>query len=144
MLNEIQDVPAKSGVPTIEPKLFTRRPEDDQAAGLVKPVVLEKRWGSETLYHNSYYCMKKIFIRTGQGTSMHFHQDKQETLLLVSGLLRVEYINREGQEMMVDLQPGDALDVLPCFPHKLIALEDAIIIEASTTDHPWDSYRVSK
>jgi len=145
MINRIEDVPNKAPEPVVNPAFMTLGPEPGSpSSGIVIPGLVEKRWGHEKLYANGDYCLKQLFIREGQCTSMHFHKDKTETLLVISGSLRVDYKNREGDDLQVDLEPGEAMQICPGFMHRLVATSDVIIVEGSTRDHPWDSFRVTR
>lgn len=115
----------------------------DRSSGIAIPQLVKKRWGGELIYKNDQYCMKMLFINPGKQTSMHFHVQKEETLLVVSGVLTVQFITRDGTPGKAVLQPGEALTVAPGFPHQLIALNSQVIlVEASTFDHATDSVRV--
>lgn len=114
-----------------------------RASGVAIPQMVTKRWGGELIYKNDLYCMKMLIINPNQQTSMHFHVLKEETLLVVSGILTVEFIARDGTEGKYTLKPGEALTVAPGFPHQLIAgATQVVLVEASTTDHATDSVRV--
>jgi len=113
-------------------------------AGLAMPKRVDKRWGWEDIYINdAMYCMKRLYIKAGCETSMHFHVIKHETLLVSSGTLTLSYKDGRGGDHTVLLPEGEAFVVPPGLQHKLIATEtDVMLVEASTTDHQEDSVRV--
>jgi mannose-6-phosphate isomerase-like protein (cupin superfamily) len=113
-------------------------------AGLAIPQRVEKRWGWEDIYINwREYCMKRLYIKAGHDTSMHFHVDKHETLLVVEGVLTLSYKDGKGGDHRVLIPRGEAFVVPPGFQHKLIATTtDVTLIEASTMDDTEDSIRV--
>jgi mannose-6-phosphate isomerase-like protein (cupin superfamily) len=87
--------------------------------------------------------MKRLFIKSGESSSMHFHIYKHETLLVTEGVLTLQYKDGRGGDHQVLIPQGEAFVVPPGFQHKLIATDfDVQLIEASTQDHPEDSVRV--
>lgn len=114
-----------------------------RSSGVAIPQLVSKRWGGELIYKNDAYCMKMLIINPHQQTSMHLHVQKEETLLVVSGTLTIEFIARDGTKGKYTLNPGNAMTVAPGFPHQLIAGDSQVIlVEASTFDHATDSVRV--
>ena len=112
-------------------------------SGIPKPQIVDKRWGGELIYVNEDYCMKLLLIEAGKKTSMHFHVQKAETLMVIEGVLQIDYITKEGENKTVHLSKYNAFTVNPGLPHQLIALDkDVLLVEASTYDQPEDSVRV--
>ena len=112
-------------------------------SGLAMPKRVDKRWGWEDIYINDAYCMKRLYIKAGCETSMHFHVLKHETLLVSSGTLTLSYKDGRGGDHTVLLPEGEAFVVPAGLQHKLIATDtDVMLVEASTTDHDMDSVRV--
>lgn len=108
------------------------------------PEIVTKRWGSEEIYINHHYCMKRITINAFCKTSMHFHIEKHETIYVQQGLLKLSYRDSEARTHVVVLSPGDAIVIPPGFQHQLEALDErTVLIEASTFDQKEDSVRVS-
>jgi len=109
---------------------------------------VDKPWGYEIWMANNEandYCGKILFIKKGFESSLHFHYEKAETLYVQSGLLKVKLIDtQKGEEHEGVIKEGQSLEVNPPLPHKLIALEDTIIIESSTFHKDSDSYRISR
>ncbi len=112
---------------------------------------VDKPWGYEIWMANNEsndycgYCGKILFIKKGFESSLHFHYEKTETLYVQSGLLKVKLIDtQKGEEHEGVIKEGQSLEVNPPLPHKLIALEDTIIIESSTFHKDSDSYRISR
>lgn len=114
-----------------------------EPAGLAMAELVGKRWGQEIIYINGSYCMKRIEIKEGHATSMHFHVHKHETLLVTEGVLTLRYKDGRGNDRLLDIKPGEAFVVPPGFQHKLCAdTSDVVLIEASTYDDKEDSIRV--
>lgn len=108
--------------------------------------VHEKSWGREYWAENCpEYCGKVLeFDRAHSGTSMHYHVDKLETMLVAQGHLQVDLIDTDdGSEYHVDLLEGDRMQIPRAQPHRLTAREDdTVVVEFSTFHADSDSYRV--
>ena len=113
-----------------------------------KPKKVEKPWGYEIWLANNSdynYCGKILHINEGHSSSMHFHGNKHETFYILSGGLRVDYINTENAVLQsVVLGEGDTLEIDILQPHKLIPLGNSgvDIIEVSTLHEDEDSKRI--
>jgi mannose-6-phosphate isomerase-like protein (cupin superfamily) len=116
----------------------------DRLAGQVQPWETFKRWGKEETYFNNEYCLKVITINPSESTSMHFHIEKHESLLVIKGKLTLKYNDGKGGVGEDILEPGDAFIIPPGFQHRLCAgSTGVVIVEASTYDNRKDSIRVS-
>jgi len=103
-----------------------------------------KGWGEEQWIHNDpLYCGKKLLLKKGKRSSLHFHVQKTETFYVQTGKVRMELI-RQGARETVDLGPGDTLEITPGLVHRFTGVEDAEIFEFSTQHFEEDSYRVEK
>jgi mannose-6-phosphate isomerase len=94
---------------------------------------VDKPWGYELLYASTdRYSGKVIFIRAGEQLSLQFHREKDETIYVQSG--RVEFeIGDPGKPVDTEVVgPGRAFHLPPGTVHRLRALEDTVILEAST------------
>lgn len=147
-LEDIQDL----NIPLTKPELSEQFPSvvasalvNTMPAGCSSPSRSEKWWGFELTYFNdpSYYTMKVLHFNNAGHTSMHYHIDKHETLLVVSGVLTLETLfNKERNYYR--LGPGTAWIVPPGYAHRLIAAEGPVtLVESSTYDTKEDSIRLS-
>ena len=94
---------------------------------------VDKPWGYELVYASTdRYSGKVIFIRAGEQLSLQFHREKDETIYVQSG--RVEFeIGDPGKPVDTEVVgPGRAFHLPPGTVHRLRALEDTVILEAST------------
>ena len=105
-----------------------------------------KGWGDELwVANNEKYCGKILRFKKGSSFSMHYHVKKEETWVVVKGVLNLEYFDLEKAERLEKkLREGDTVHLVPCVPHKLTALEDSTVFEVSTQHFEDDSYRVEK
>jgi quercetin dioxygenase-like cupin family protein len=107
--------------------------------GLVK-----KGWGHEYIFAtNDKYCGKLLKFNAGGTFSMHFHDQKDETWLVIEGEFLVKYINTLNADLNeIVLKEGDTWRNEPLEPHQVICLKEGTIIEVSTPDSVEDNYRV--
>jgi len=115
-------------------------------SGPITPGVIEKSWGKEIIYQNhDKYCTKQLIINPGNSTSMHFHIEKHETMIVVSGTLTIEYINNK-ETYEIEVEKYNSFVIAPGLPHKLKCLkensEPVRIIECSTKHFDNDSIRI--
>lgn len=103
-----------------------------------------KGWGSELIWATTdYYCGKILRFDEGRQFSMHFHKDKRESWLVLSGRFLVKYIDTKTAKVYDKyLNPGDTHfnDVL--VPHQVYCIEAGDIVEVSMPDSVEDNYRV--
>jgi len=100
--------------------------------------VVEKVWGSERwLENNDKYCCKVLTLKKGFQCSLHYHKVKDETFLVTKGQVRLEH-NGEVKH----LRPGSFVRIHPGEQHRFTGVEDAEIVEISTTHFEEDSYRI--
>jgi len=95
---------------------------------------IDKPWGYELVYTSSDapYCGKVLHVRAGEELSLQFHRRKDETLYLQEGRLELE-IGEPGRTPDVEVvQAGRAFRLTPGTVHRLRALEDSVVLEAST------------
>lgn len=109
-----------------------------------QPIEVPKGWGHEThLASNDRYCGKLLCFNEGARFSAHFHDLKDESFFLLQGKVRFIYNDlTNAQQHEVILNPGDVVDIPRLCVHQVEAIERSIIIEVSSTDHSFDSYRV--
>lgn len=106
--------------------------------------VVPKGWGSEEIWvTNDHYCSKFMHFEAGKCFSMHFHRDKIETWLVMSGTFKlVKLDTSNAKEIERVLLPGMVVHNDPLEPHQLFAITEGTILEVSTPDSVADNYRV--
>ena len=99
-----------------------------------EPVELgPKPWGRELLIaRTNQYMGKVLWMNAGHAGPLQYHQRKEETFFLLSGMARVTYKTLEGVLESRLMQPGESYHVPPGSVHQVAALEDCIFVEAST------------
>jgi len=92
-----------------------------------------KDWGYETLVaHTEHYTGKVLRMRAGESGPFQYHEKKDETFYLFSGIARVTYKTVDGVIRSVKMYSGDSYHVPPGAPHKVEALQECVFFEAST------------
>jgi mannose-6-phosphate isomerase-like protein (cupin superfamily) len=95
---------------------------------------VEKPWGYELIWaHTERYVGKVLHVNAGHRLSLQYHVKKDETIHLWSGRLTLVY--DEGRGMIErELQPGESYHIVPGTKHRMIAITDCDILEASTPE----------
>jgi quercetin dioxygenase-like cupin family protein len=95
---------------------------------------VEKPWGYELHWAKTEkYVGKILHINAGHALSLQYHNRKEETIYLHSGKLLYE-IDVDGQLKKIEMKPGDSIHVLPKTIHRMTAIEDCDVLEASTPE----------
>ena len=96
----------------------------------------DKPWGHESLFAlvDGKYCGKAIHVTEGHALSLQYHERKEETISVFSGRLRVEVGEHESSLEEFDLEPGESIHLRPGTRHRVTALVDTVMLEASTTE----------
>ena len=107
---------------------------------------VEKGWGHELIWAtNDKYCGKLLKFNQGSQFSMHFHKEKEETWLVLSGKFIVKIIDTKDASITEHtLKEGDTWHNEPLLPHQVICVEEGTLVEVSTADSVEDNYRVMK
>jgi mannose-6-phosphate isomerase len=96
---------------------------------------IDKPWGYEIIFALSEkYCGKLIFVRAGEQLSLQFHRVKDETIYVHSGRVELEIGDPGGTLDAEVVGPGHAFRLKPGVVHRWRALEDSIVLEASTPE----------
>ena len=110
-------------------------------------VKIEKPWGYEEIWaQTENYVGKIITIHAGKRLSLQYHKEKEETIYVLQGALRVW--NSTDENDFIDLAPGKTYHVKPGKVHRFGAIPlyprhtDTKIIEVST-NHLSDVVRLA-
>ncbi|MGZ6123521.1 MAG: cupin domain-containing protein [Myxococcales bacterium] len=96
------------------------------------PRRVEKPWGFELIWaHAENYVGKILHITAGHALSLQYHRVKDETIHLLSGAMRFEYDRGEGRREVI-LAQGESVWIPPGMIHRMVALSDCEVLEAST------------
>jgi mannose-6-phosphate isomerase-like protein (cupin superfamily) len=97
------------------------------------PRRIDKPWGHETIWADTdRYVGKILHIREGQALSLQYHEVKDETICVLKGEMRlVVGPSAEALEEIV-MGPGEARRIRPGTVHRMVAVSDCDVLEAST------------
>lgn len=120
----------------------------------------QKGWGYEQWMANcELYCGKLLVVFADKKCSVHYHQLKDETFFIQSGLIKMRVWEEPWEikpgrpfEIQGDppvseflMGPGDRLVIPPNTPHQFKGVAaETTIIEISTQHFEEDSYRIRK
>ncbi len=97
----------------------------------------DKPWGYEkVLINTEKYMTKELFIREGYQTSFHYHEEKDETMYIVSGAGYIEFEDKKEY-----FGKNETIRIEPKKPHSIVAMENTVLHEVSTP-HLEDTVRV--
>jgi quercetin dioxygenase-like cupin family protein len=94
----------------------------------------DKPWGYELIWaHTDRYAGKILHIRKGESLSYQYHRIKDETIHLLRGLMELE-VGDEKERVRHRLEPGACFRINPGTRHRMTALDDCDVLEASTPE----------
>lgn len=107
------------------------------------PRVVAKPWGHELLWAESdLYVGKILHVNAGEALSLQYHEVKDETIHLLAGEMEF-YVGPSADQLeRVVLGKGESFHVSPGTVHRMVAVTDCDILEASTP-HLDDVVRLS-
>ncbi len=80
------------------------------------------------------YIMKKLYIKKGTKTSFQYHQFKIETNFLIEGSVEAWFEDKKGHIDVKVLSAGEIWSIPAGIKHRIVTLEDIILIESSTPE----------
>ncbi len=117
---------------------MTRKLDSPNLRGLdrfrFEPQRIDKPWGYELVWAlTEQYCGKVLFVRAGHSLSLQFHREKDESWLVERGRVKLEIAAAgHGVPTPEVVGAGAAFRLPPGTVHRLTALEDTVVLEAST------------
>jgi mannose-6-phosphate isomerase len=95
---------------------------------------VEKPWGYELIFAaTESYCGKLLYVRAGEALSLQYHERKDETLYLESGLAILE-IGDNGRIEAATVRLGMAFRLRPGTVHRLRAIAHSTFVAVSTPE----------
>ncbi len=99
---------------------------------IVLPKEIEKPWGTEILIvQTEQYAAKVLVIKAGERLSFQYHEKKHETIYVESGRI-ILTSGRIKEEIL--FTSGGAFIIPPGSLHRIYALDDSRLFEASTPE----------
>ena len=98
------------------------------------PRRVEKPWGYELIWaHTDRYVGKLLHVNSGHQLSLQYHHQKDETVHVQSGTLML--MVDEGAGLLErEMGPGESYRIVPGVRHRMVALTDCDVLEASTPE----------
>ena len=97
---------------------------------------VEKPWGYELHFAlvDGKYCGKVLHVNQGHALSLQYHERKEETICVQSGRLLFEVGTGNDDRESFELLPEESVHIRPGVRHRMIAIVDTVVLEASTTE----------
>ena len=96
---------------------------------------VDKPWGHEIIWAlTDRYCGKVIAIDAGRRLSLQKHLHKEESVLVLTGRMRLWLEDDGGTVQPIELGPGDHRHVPVGRIHRFEAIERCEIVELSTPE----------
>ena len=93
-------------------------------------MIVKKPWGQEVIWAKTdKYVGKILNIEKGHALSLQFHKLKDETIFLMCGQMEFFYDGKTET-----LTEGMTRHIEPLKHHRMIALEDCMVLEVSTPE----------
>ena len=107
--------------------------------------LVRKRWGQERWLHeeDTPFGFKVIRIKAGHRTSLQYHAQKRETYHILEGkAVLVLRADKDGPDIRMDFPAGMIAHVEAGAIHRVEAVSDIVLVEASTFDNGTDNIRI--
>jgi mannose-6-phosphate isomerase len=103
------------------------------------PEHVDKPWGHEEIFAlvEGAYVGKLLFVNAGESLSLQYHHAKDETIALVSGHAEIDLGPAVDALRAVSLSAGESVHVTAGMLHRLRAVQDCVLVEASTAAPGW-------
>ncbi|MBI4545785.1 MAG: cupin [Gemmatimonadetes bacterium] len=99
------------------------------------PQLVPKPWGHELIWaRTDRYVGKILHVRAGHALSLQYHERKDETIHLLRGEMRFWAGPAANRLEEIAFPAGTSYRVLPGTLHRMEAVTDVDILEASTPD----------
>jgi mannose-6-phosphate isomerase len=109
-------------------------PHDPRARWIERVRIVPKPWGHELVFADvlGAFSGKELHVRAGQSLSMQYHEHKEEVIAVREGRILLEIGPALDQLDRVELVTGDSVHISPGTIHRTNAIEDSVLLEAST------------
>lgn len=96
---------------------------------------VEKPWGYEVIWAQAdRYVGKLLHVKAGHALSMQYHNVKDETIYVHSGVVSITHGPALDALRTKVLREGEAIRLKPGTRHRMVAETDADLFEASTPE----------
>lgn len=96
---------------------------------------IDKPWGHELIWAKTErYVGKILHVKAGHALSLQYHEEKDETIHLFKGRMRL-WIGPHVDDLdEITIQEGQSVRIKPGTIHRMEAITDIHILEASTPE----------
>lgn len=102
-------------------------------AQVIAPRRVEKPWGHELIWaETDQYVGKILHVKAGHALSLQYHDVKDETMHLLRGRMRLLIGPAADCLETIELAEGESIRIRPPTVHRVEAITDVDILEAST------------
>lgn len=96
---------------------------------------VDKPWGHEVIWaETERYAGKILVIEGGRRLSLQRHLEKDESILILEGRLRVHLEGDDGRVAITELGPGEARQIPAGRIHRYEAIDRCRLVEVSTPE----------
>ncbi|MDB4952762.1 MAG: cupin [Myxococcales bacterium] len=96
---------------------------------------VDKPWGHELIWAKTdRYVGKILHIRAGESLSLQYHRVKDETIMVLSGRMKLEYFVDGEPPRARELGPREPFHIAVGLRHRMTAVEDTDVVEVSTPE----------
>ena len=100
-----------------------------------KPTIVDKPWGHELIWaKTSRYVGKILHVRAGEALSLQYHCVKDETIMVLSGRMKLEFFVEGEPPRVLELGLREPFHIAPALRHRMIAIDDTDVLEVSTPE----------
>jgi mannose-6-phosphate isomerase len=98
--------------------------------------IVGKPWGREEIFAlvDGKFCGKVLHVHAGHALSLQYHEIKEELIYVQHGTARLEVGDDPSALAVLDLGPGEGVHLPPKRVHRITAVTDVVLLEASTTE----------
>jgi mannose-6-phosphate isomerase-like protein (cupin superfamily) len=96
---------------------------------------VDKPWGHELIWAKTdRYVGKILHIKRGESLSLQYHRQKDETIMVLTGRMKLEHFVDGEEPRSRELGPREPFHITVGLRHRMIALEDTDVVEVSTPE----------
>jgi mannose-6-phosphate isomerase len=96
---------------------------------------VDKPWGHELIWaHTDRYVGKILHIEAGKRLSLQVHEHKDESILVISGRLRLHHGPRGEPIETTEMDPGEHRRIPVGLVHRFEAIDTTELVEVSTPE----------
>ncbi len=101
----------------------------------MRPRRIEKPWGHELIWaETDRYVGKILHVKAGYALSLQYHERKDEVIHMLRGRMRFQIGPSVDELRDVEVGEGESFHITPGTIHRMVALTDVDILEASTPE----------